>query len=182
MATQTLLTYEQYRDLPEVEGISRELDEGQVIEMARASFLHGMTQGRVFQSLANFADRTGADFLISLDTSFLLAPDTERAPDVCAVRRPSYEAMERVRGVLRGCPDLAAEVISESDTALNIDRKISQYLRAGATAVWTFYPDTRHILVRRQSGETAMLGPGQTLEEPDLFPGLKIPVDQIFKL
>jgi Uma2 family endonuclease len=74
------------------------------------------------------------------------------------------------------------EVISESDTALDIERKIQQYLRAGATATWTFYPDTRTVMVRRKSGETRMLGPGQTIEEPDLFPGLKIPVDQIFKL
>ena len=182
MATQTLMTYDQYMDLPDQEGVIRELDEGRVIEMAHASFLHGAIQAMITHLLRSYLEETGADFAISQNTGFLLAPDIERAPDVCALRRSSHEAMETVRGALRGCPDLAVEVISDSDTASDIDRKVVQYLRAGATAVWVFYPETRNVLVRRRSGETRLLNSGQILEEPDLFPGLKIPVDRIFSV
>ena len=41
MATQTLLTLEQFLDLPAEEGQRRELDEGLVIEMAPPARLHG---------------------------------------------------------------------------------------------------------------------------------------------
>jgi len=180
MATQTLLTYEQYRDLPEVEGVFRELDEGRVMEMAHASFLHGFVQAQAAKFVNVYLDETGADFLVSQNTSFLLAPDIERAPDICVIRRSSYEAMETVRGVLRGCPDLAIEVISGSDTAIDMERKIQQYLRAGATAAWIFYPETRNVLVRRRSGEARMLESRQILEEPELLPGLRIPLDRVF--
>lgn len=37
MATQTLLTLEQFLELPEQEGLRRELDEGRVIEMSPPS-------------------------------------------------------------------------------------------------------------------------------------------------
>jgi len=180
MATQTLLTYEQYRDLPELEGVNRELDEGRVIEIPHASFLHGAVQFMAAHLLKAHLEETGADFCISQNTSFLLAPDIERAPDVCLLRRSALETMYKVRGVLRGCPDLVVEVISESDSASDVDRKIEQYLRAGAIAVWALYPQTRHVLHRRQSGETSLLTSGQFLEEPELFPGLKILVDRIF--
>lgn len=182
MATQTLLTYEEYRNLPEQEGVVRELDEGRLIEMAHPSFEHGAAQGRVAHFLHSHIEETSADLLVSQNTGFLLAPDVERAPDICVLRRAAFAAMERVRGVLRGCPDLAVEVVSESDSAADIDRKLEQYLRAGATAVWVLYPDTHNVLVRRRSGQASVLSSGQIVEEPELLAGLKIPIDQIFAL
>ena len=44
MATQTLLTVEQFLELPDREGVRRELDEGRLIETPRASFLHGFVR------------------------------------------------------------------------------------------------------------------------------------------
>ncbi|MBI3666324.1 MAG: Uma2 family endonuclease [Acidobacteria bacterium] len=180
MATQTLVTFDQFMDLPEQEGVDRELDEGRVIEMPHPSFLHGAIQGRVFHFFTVYLERTGADFHASLNTGFRLGPETVRAPDVCLVRRSSYAAMEAVKGALLGFPDLAVEIVSPSDTAADMDRKIEQYLRAGAAAVWVFYPETRHVMIRRRSGETRIVTSGQTLEEPELLPGLSILVDHVF--
>jgi Uma2 family endonuclease len=176
MATTTLLTFEQYLDLPDVEGVRRELDEGQVVEIARASALHGAIQGRVFHFLTVWQTQTGAAFHILQSTEFRLGPETSRAPDVSLVRKSTFAAMEKVRGVYVGVPELAVEVVSENDTAGDVGRKIKQYLEAGATAVWVFYPQTRHVTVHRRSGVTAP----QVLEEPDLLPGLRIPVEAIF--
>ncbi len=176
MATTTLLTFDQYVDLPDVDGVRRELDEGRVIEMAMPSFLHGAVQGTVFYFLKLWQLQTGAAFHISQNTEFRLSPETSRGPDVCVVRKSTLAAMQKTRGAYVGAPDLAVEVISESDSAADIDRKIRQYLEAGATAVWELYPDTRHVLVHRRSGVSSP----QVLEEPDLLPGLRIPVEAIF--
>ena len=176
MATATLLTFDQYLDLPEVDGVRRELDEGRVIEMALASFLHGAIQGRVFYFLTIWQQQTGAAFHISQNAGFRVGRDTNRGPDVCAVRKSVLAAMEKTRGAYVGAPDLAVEVISESDTAVDIDRKIRQYLEAGATAVWIIYPETRRVIVYRRSG----ISSPQVLEEPELLPDLRIPVEAIF--
>ena len=181
MATQTLLTFEQFMDLPDQEGVWLfELDEGTLIEMSYPIFSHGAIQANAAGELRNHLQQTSADFLLSLNAHFRLGPATVRAPDVCLVRRSSYEAMKVVRGALVGTPDLAVEVVSPSDTAVDIDRKVAQYLQAGATAVWVFYPETRHVMIYRRSGETRMVSSGQTLDDPELLPGFSVPVDEFF--
>ena len=45
---------------------------------------------------------------------------------------------------------MAVEVVSPSNTALDMERKVSQYLSAGTMEVWLLYPDTRrlHLYIR----------------------------------
>lgn len=179
--TQTLLTYEQYADLPDQEGVFRELDEGVVIEMPLASPEHGIIQGTTFSLLTHYRDQTGADLLILLNAGFQLAPDTDRGPDVAVVGRAAFKAMERVKGgSRRGAPDLAIEIVSEYDTDSAIHRKVKQYLAAGTTAVWLLHQELPHIIVHRKSGEIQVYRPGQTFEEPEALPGMVIPVDKLF--
>ncbi len=175
-----LLTFEQFMDLPDQEGVGRELDEGVLIEMPNPSFAHGAIVARINRWLGNHIDESGAEFEVSGNTDFRLAPDTVRAPDVCLVRRSALEKMPVERGVLVGCPDLAVEVVSPSETATDLNRKVEQYLRHGATAVWVAYQSTRQVMVFRRNGETRRLGIGQVIEEPELLPGLRIPVEKIF--
>ncbi len=181
MATQTLLTVEQFQDLPEQEGVFRELDEGMVIEMTWASPDHGMIQSNGVRLLGTFAHQKGTDLVVSLSTAFQLGPSTVRVPDVFVARTSSYRAMPVVRGIVQGCPDLALEVVSKNDTAIDIDRKVRQYLQAGAVAVWLIYSETRHVLAYRRPGEIRTYEAGQTIEEPELMPGLAIPVDELFE-
>jgi Uma2 family endonuclease len=88
--------------------------------------------------------------------------------------------MERIRGTLRGAPELAVEIVSRHEDATDLDLKIRQYPNAGGAAVWAVYPRTRHVLVYRRSGEARDVAAGQVLEEPELLPGLRIPVEDLF--
>jgi Uma2 family endonuclease len=179
--TQTLLTYDQYVDLPEREDVRFELDEGVLVEMPMASHAHGRIQGNAFALLSAYDKQTGANFVISLNAAFRLSTDTVRGPDVCLARRASYEAKERARGgARRGAPDLAVEVVSESDTAIGMSRKVEQYLRAGAAAVWVLYPDPPQVFVYRRSGDVQRFTSGQSFQEPELLPGLVVVVDELF--
>ncbi len=180
MATQTLTTFDEFLALPEQEGVVRELDEGVVIEMPGASLPHGVVQVTAGRLLESHVIQTGAQFHVSANTPFRLAPDTVRIPDVCLVRISSYRAMDMVRGVPRGAPDLAVEVVSPNDNAADLDRKVEQFLLAGTTAVWVLYSATRHVLIHRRSGEIRKYSSGQTIEEPELLPGLAIAVEELF--
>jgi Uma2 family endonuclease len=177
--TQTLLTFEEYAALPDEEGVFRELDEGVVIEMPYASPTHGRVQTNTAALLHGWLRQSGADFQISQNSAFHLGPRTVRAPDVWMLRGPAYRAMEYRQGALHGSPDLAVEVISPSNSAEDIDRKVEQYLRAGTQGVWLLYSETRHVIVHRP-GEIRKYESGQMLEEPGLLPGLAIPVDELF--
>ena len=179
MATQTLISVEEFLDLPERDGVRLELVEGQVIEMPAPGLLHCALQPEFCFWLLTWVDRTGADYYVLGNTGFVLETATVRAPDVSVIRKSSLASMERVRGALRGAPELAIEIVSPHENATDLDLKIRQYLNAGAVAVWAVYPKTRHVLVHRRSGEMWDAGPGQALEEVDLV-GLRIPVDTLF--
>ncbi len=181
MATQTLLTAEQFLELPEEEGMIRELDEGRLVEMAPPSLIHGIIVSRVSRLLGNHVEEIGTDFWVVEGAGFRLAPETLRIPDVFMVRRSSAESMQVTGGWYQGAPDLAVEIVSPSDNATDLDRRVHQYLNAGASAVWVFFPETRHVMVYHQDGTRLDLREGRELRLPDLLPELRIDVSRIFE-
>ncbi len=109
-----------------------------------------------------------------------VSPTRGVMPDVQMYRAGNPAALGQERGLERGRPDLVVEVVSESDTAIGMQRKVEQYLRAGATAVWILYADPRNVIVYRRSGEIQRLGSGQSFQEPETLPGFIIQVEAIF--
>jgi len=180
MATATLVALEEYLALPVKEGVSYEYDDGRVIEVPAHSLQNAAIQLKAGRLVGNFVDTAGLDFIVAGPTGFWLTPTVERLPDVCALRRDKAASMEVFRGSRRGAPDLAIEIVSRNETAAEVERKIDQYLAAGVVAVVLLYPESRHVRVCRRSGEARRLGAGEALEIPELFPGLKVPIDKLF--
>ena len=46
-------------------------------------------------------------------------------------------------GYIELAPDLAVEVVSPSDSTMEIQEKVADWLRAGTRLVWVIYPATR---------------------------------------
>lgn len=179
MATGTLISIEEYLTLP-VPKAGSEYDEGRVIELSLASLEHGAIQLRVGGSLDNFIKSAALDLIASGPTGYWLSPEVERGPDVSVIRRDKAAAMERFHGSLRGAPDAAFEIISPSESAADLERKVNQYLAAGVSAVFLIYPDSRHVWVYRPAGEARRFGSGDVLEIPELLPGFQLPVNELF--
>ncbi len=181
MATQTLLTAEQFLELPEEEGIIRELDEGRLVEMAPPNLTHGIMVSRVSTLLTRHVEKKGAGFWVVSGPGFQLATEILRIPDAFLIRKSAADSMDTSRGWYEGVPDLVVEVVSPSDKASDLDRRVHQYLSAGASALWVFYPETRHVMVFHQNGRRLDLREGQDLTLPDLLPELRIEVSRIFE-
>ena len=84
-------------------------------------------------------------------------------------------------GWYEGSPELVAEVVSPSDNAGDVDRRVQQCLSAGASAVWVFYPETRHVMAYHHDGTRLDLREGQALTLPGLLPELRIEVNRVFE-
>lgn len=180
MAAGTLLSVDEYLTLPRKEGLAYEYDEGRLVEVPAQSLENAEIQMNVGGLLRAWASAVSGQFIVAGPTGFWLTPEVERIPDVCVLRRERAASMESFHGSLRGAPEVAIEIVSPSDSASDLERKIDQYLAAGAGAVVVLYPECRHVRVCRASGETRRLGSGDSLELPDLLPGLKIPVEDLF--
>src|SRR5436190_4728688 len=107
MATQVLMSLEQFHALPEKKGIEYQLLRGRLIEMSAPNFEHGEIQANFSWQLRTYVAQTGVDHSIASNTGFLLSHETELVPDVCVIPRAKARSLDVVRGALRGAPDLA---------------------------------------------------------------------------
>ena len=81
-------------------------------------------------------------------------------------------------------PDFVIEIVSRNDRADDLLLKVSQYLAAGAKAVWLLYPNTRlayRYLPGKLEPEVRSAAAGHAFEEPELLPGFSLPLEQVFR-
>lgn len=80
-------------------------------------------------------------------------------------------------------PDLAVEIISESETHTNVLRKVGEYLSHGTSQVWHVIPSLRQVHVFGPANRAGViLGDADTLTGGEMLPGLAIPVRALFDL
>jgi Uma2 family endonuclease len=77
-------------------------------------------------------------------------------------------------------PDLAVEVLSESNTEKEMQRKLKEYFLAGVQLVWYVDPQTRTVDVYTAPDRLTRLTGEQTLTGGDVLPGLALPLQQVF--
>ena len=170
---------------PEYDDRSIELVEGEIIEMSKAGGLHGQITMLLSLKIANYVVDRKLGIVTSAETGFILernpdGRDTVRALDI------AFLSIARVPAVLPDhlvdvAPDLAVEVISPSNKATDMHRKIRQLLAAGTSLVWIVHPETRTVEVHTRSGAST-LEEGDKLSGGDVLPGFELPVREIFPL
>src|SRR5438477_332460 len=105
MAAKTLLTLEQFEQLPD-DGMRHELDEGELVSMPPAITIHGITQSKVSRVLGNFVEAQSLGF-VAVETGVRLS-DSIRAFQVLSLEYSSTKALTRLqenRHFLTACPE-----------------------------------------------------------------------------
>lgn len=162
-----------------------ELEAGQVVDVAPASYRHGLVARQVQALLHDHARAHDCGQVTSSETGFLLTrnPDTVRAPDVGFVSTASFERWRKAETTyFPGAPDLAVEVLSPHDAWVEVEAKVREYLAAGGQAVWVLNPRSETVYVYAAGAETRVLGPDDSLDASPLLPGLVTPVRGLFDL
>jgi Uma2 family endonuclease len=169
MSTATRITFQEFEQLPEQEGVHYELDEGELVMEPSPTFLHNRIRDRIANRLSEFvrAHRLGT---IIVEMDFRLASETVRNPDVAFVTAEHLAAIDVNRSPVNGAPALAIEVISPSNLAQDNLKKVGQYLSAGTKAVWVIYPTLHIVEIHTSSGIRQIKEPGSLTEEK-LFAG-----------
>jgi Uma2 family endonuclease len=157
-----------------------ELLEGELIMMSPAGFNHGGIAGNIALALGAFVKPRSLGVVVTAEPGFQIAhnPDTVRVPDVAFVRADRIPSCG-VKGFFQGAPDLAIEVISPSDRAVEVEAKSQEWLGAGCRAVWVVDPETRTVAVHSNSGVT-VLSESETLTGGDVLPGFSVSVAEVF--
>jgi Uma2 family endonuclease len=165
------------------DGDAYELIDGRLRMMEMSAQSSGL--GAVVSLLVGLHVRTNrVGRMVGSDASFRCFPD-----DADKVRRPDVAYLSHARlsleqyrapGHLAVCPELVIEVISPNDLADDVDRKIQDWLAAGATAVWSVHPAVQQVFIHRADGSVDVVGPGGVVTAEDILPGFRMSVDDVF--
>jgi Uma2 family endonuclease len=112
-----------------------------------------------------------------------LSPKLVRIPDVSFVAKSRLPKGKPPRGTTPELvPNLAVEVLSQSNTDREMARKLTDYFESGVELVWYVDPPTRTITVFTAPDKVIELKGAQMLTGGKVLPGFKIKVGKIFSV
>jgi Uma2 family endonuclease len=176
-ATTTLVTVQEFLQLPEPESLRMELIGGEVVTMGFGKTPHELVKSNVIQILAVWLAQNPAGRLLS-ETLYVLDEHNSFIPDVSVVFPGRIKPGST--DWIRGAPEIAIEVVS-SEPAATLQRKVDLYLAHGGKSVWTVFPGEGVVNVVDASGRATRFTATQALEDPSVLPGFSIPVSKIFE-
>jgi Uma2 family endonuclease len=115
------------------------------------------------------------------DGTLRLLPGRVRIPDIAFIswdRLPNRESPKKPIPDL--VPDLAVEVLSESNTKKEMAIKLQEYFAAGVRLVWYVEPEARTVRVYTAPDRSTLLTEEQTLDGGDVLPGFALPLRELF--
>jgi Uma2 family endonuclease len=182
-AGERLLTIEEFIALP-ASGRPTELIRGRVVEMNPPYSYHGYVCGKVTLIIGGFIQANHLGYVTSNDSGVI----TERDPDTLRGADFTFHSYAKVpkgklpkRGYIDVAPDLIAEVRSPSDSWKYVLAKVADYLNAGVVVVCVLDPERETATVYRADQPEVTLAKEESLEIPDLLPGLSAKVKQFFE-
>ena len=159
-----------------------ELVDGDLVE-TNVSTLSSWVGGRTYRLIAGFVEDHGLGVVWPADCGlqcFADDPHRVRKPDTMFIDAKRYPLGQLSEGYLREVPDLVVEVLSPNDKAVDIDRKVGEYLDAGIRLVWVILPEAHTVRVHRGDGSGLWLKSDGELSGEDVIPGFRCRVADLF--
>jgi Uma2 family endonuclease len=183
MGTKTLLSVEEYVNLPDDEGVQHELHEGEVVEMASPKHRHTVIALRIYDGVRDYLKTNPLGSVFHEAGAKLTEREPRQTvlqPDVSYYRKAKIDIIPP--DGYAGIPDLAVEVISPSEYAALVNRKKNYYLRALVESLWLIFDESREVHVLREGKLTRLTAPSGVLADPVLFPGWQgIALEDLFE-
>ena len=179
-ATTNLLSWEAFEQLPDDDWTHYEILEGELISLPPPKSGHSKIATNAYEALRPLAERGLGRVYVEAGYKLSENPPTWIQPDVSFLRASRVQATGP-DGYFLGAPELAVEIVSPSESARTLNRKVKALLAAGGGAVWVIYPEDLQVRVYLPDGTSFSRGIGDTLSAPDLLPDWQIPVAKLFE-
>jgi Uma2 family endonuclease len=144
------LRWEDYAQMPPT-GEHAEVEDGEVIHLAGASWRHQSVLGALYRLLASNpqVQQLGKVMLAPFDVVVSREPLRVRQPDLFFVRSEKIGEVTETDLLTRleFPPDLVIEVISPNDTVEHVNAKLADYHALGVPEVWLVDLTPNHVFV-----------------------------------
>lgn len=156
-----------------------ELIDGTLVEKP-VGYWEGVIAQELGRHLGNFVATRNLGAVSGADSTMRMRSGRVRLPDVGFT---SLERLPKTRESIPSlAPDLAVEVLSESNTKAEIDQKLQEYFQSGTRLAWIVDPPTRSVAVYDAPAKpTRIVLESESLDGQDVLPGLSLPVAELFR-
>jgi Uma2 family endonuclease len=118
---------------------------------------------------------SGADGCVRLFSGLIRIPDVAFAGwDRFPERKVPTEPLPSL------VPDLVVEVLSESNTKAEMQRKLGEYFSSGVRLIWEIDPELRTVAVYTPDGGVTVLDSSDTLDGAGVLPGFTLSLSNLF--
>ena len=147
----------------------------------------GATESMIAINLATdlnlFVRPRNLGVVLGADATLRMTSGRVRLPDVAFIaREPLPGGLMPREAIPDLAPDLAVEVLSESNTPAEIDQKLREYFESGTRLAWVVDPRARTAAVYPARGDpAAVLDEAGRLDGGLVLPGFALPVADLFR-
>ena len=162
--------------MPQDEGIDYELVEGELVPMSSGTPRHAIVRDDLIVLLKLFLRRHTLGIVLS-EVDCRTLERSVRRPDVAFYTADRWRQIDPEKIPLSGTPDIAVEILSPSESAINVHRKTAEYLKSGSQEVWLLDISNQEIYIHT-STSVRLLRSGDLLQS-EVLPGFSVPVSDV---
>jgi len=179
MGTRTLMTAEEFAQMRTAEGEDFELVDGELIRLASAVPLHNKIRRRLERMMEDYFARNPVGELYD-EIDCRLSGTVVRRPDLCVFLKNDGRLIDLGKTPIPFAPDIAVEVLSPSEVAMDVNRKVEEYLSGGSREIWVLDYENKQMFVH--TNDSIRKVAGKSNMESALLPGFVVTVDVLVEL
>ncbi len=175
------LTFEEYLMTPEIKA-RYDIVDGKMITAPAPTLEHQRVLRQLFSLVDAFVtqQQIGEVLFAPLDIVIQRNPLRTRQPDLLFVSNDRSSILEPV---IEGPPDMVAEILSPSNSRVDLEEKLADYARLGVSECWLVSPEARSVevlaLTEGRWNRVAICGLGD-LVTSNVLADLSLPVADLF--
>ncbi|MEO8610508.1 MAG: Uma2 family endonuclease [Chloroflexota bacterium] len=166
-----------------------EIVDGELVYISPVGGMHVFVVNNTYDALKPIVKEKKLGYLFTDGLIYRMFGTSEdirgaRVPDVSFIRKANIPKDWDLRRPFLGVPDLAIEVISPGDDAVDVLKKVREYFSKGTEQVWRMYPDEKEVhQYFRDDPDAVRVYTGDKLIDADAFsPGLILVMSDLFLL
>ena len=180
-STSRIWTDDELMALDSKDGHKHEMWHGRIVTRSPAGAGHGDVIMRLAAAVATHVYEHRLGLVYDGQTGFRLSVDFCFCPDLSFVSHDRAKLILPVREKLfHGAPDLAAEVLSPSDSITKTEQKLNRLLAHGTRLAWIVDLKHKSVRIYRKAGKFELLGEGRYLTGNAVLPGFRLAIARLF--
>lgn len=135
----------------------------------------------VSHALRTYLDQHDLGQVLGADGLIKILPGVVKIPDVCFISWDRFPSERLPRTPIPTLvPNLVVEVLSETNTADEMQKKLHRYFEAGVQMVWYIDPTTRSAISYSSPSDAVRVLPNECISAGEILPGFTIQLQVLF--